>query len=616
MNLFNLFAKLTLDTSGYDKGLKSAEKSGASFASKLGTAFKAGAKVVTGFITTVIAAGTAVAALAGKTISLGDSIDKNAQKLGLSTKAYQQWSIAAQLAGTDASTLQTGIRQLTKFTEDLSKGTGDSLLTLQKLGIGYEDFMSMGFDDQLKTVVTAMQGLEDATEKTRVAQELFGSRAYQELMPLLNQEAGSIDELFASFEDLGLIIGDDVVKESAALNDQLTLMKTKASIVASDLMSQLYPAMEQIFNGLIGIASGSDQAVDSLTDGFLNIINEVAEATPVLVEQLAELVIKLINGLTQSDVLSKLVKSLVAVVNDILLTITEPSFLNSFIDLLLDLTVSLIQSLVNVDWSKILVNLVDVLFDTVFSLLENPELITSLIDLGIEIIKALFDAMVKYAGRYLDMLSSGEFWSKLLDFGKKVGIGLVNAIIDGLNMLANFTIPGLTIGEWKLWDDTRVSLFNIPHIGESGSSSSSSGANSSTNQVRVTLPDGTSLSKPKASNTGRGSGGRYAMADGGMFEQGNWYLAGESGAELVASSAHGTGVTNIDQFTEAMFNAMKAYDLRGMIASATQEVIESILTKNNMVVQIGDREFNAYVFDTVESGLSRRGLKSLSDMRY
>ena len=48
-------------------------------------------------------------------------------------------------------------------------------------------------------------------------------------------------------------------------------------------------------------------------------------------------------------------------------------------------------------------------------------------------------------------------------------------------------------------------------------------------------------------------------ADGGMVEKGTSFIAGEAGAEVVHTSARGTGVTNIEQFSQAMLQALATY---------------------------------------------------------
>lgn len=48
-------------------------------------------------------------------------------------------------------------------------------------------------------------------------------------------------------------------------------------------------------------------------------------------------------------------------------------------------------------------------------------------------------------------------------------------------------------------------------------------------------------------------------ANGGMVEKGTRFIAGEAGAEVVHTSARGTGVTNIEQFSQAMLQALATY---------------------------------------------------------
>ena len=48
-------------------------------------------------------------------------------------------------------------------------------------------------------------------------------------------------------------------------------------------------------------------------------------------------------------------------------------------------------------------------------------------------------------------------------------------------------------------------------------------------------------------------------ADGGMVKKGTSFIAGEAGAEVVHTSSSGTGVTNIEQFSQAMLQALATY---------------------------------------------------------
>lgn len=538
MNLFNLFAKLVLDSKDYEKGLDEAGKKGSSFASKLGTAMKVGAKAVTGVATAVAVTASAIANLTLKMIDQAGEIDDNAQRLGMTTDQYQLWSMAMQKAGTDVSTLQVAMRELTTFTNELSTGQGDALLTLQKLGIGYEEFMAMDNATQLETIVGALQGMEDQTEKTRIAQELFGNRAYQQLMPLLNEEQGSIQALNETMREQGLIVEEDLIKKGAELGDQVDIMKGKFQAYGLSLVAKVFPAMDMIVNGLLGIAQGSDGATEQFVNGIIEMVDKAVTILPNLLDVASTILIDVIMALVDS--LPGIVPQLATLIEKILFKIVDllPDLLLSAVDIISVLA----DALLHMDWLGLIIKLLGVLLD--------PKL-----------------------------------YAKIGEFGINLGISLINGIIDGLNRLGNIRIPGLTIMGTRIWDDTNITLFNIP---------------------KIPLID--------------------MFANGGMFGdllKGTAYaVAGESGAEIVAQGRYGTGVANVEQIAEAQLLAMERYDMRSEIRRAVEGIVNGLKSGNNsnsniqsilngIVLKIGDKEFKAYVYQVVNEVLENKGLKNL-----
>lgn len=582
MNLYNLFAVLSLDTSKYDKGLKSSEKSASSFASKLGIGFKNVGKVMAGVVSGVVAVGTALAATAVKFINYGDEIDKSSQKLGLSAEAYQKWSLATEMAGGDVATLQTGIRQLNTYIENLSKGQGDALLTLNELGIGYEDFMDMSFDDQLKAIVTAMQGVESQTDKVRIAQELFGSRAYQELLPLLNQEQGSIDELFTSYENLGIVIKDDVIEQSAELNDMFSLLTSSAKSFGMNIVSDTFPALKTLTEGLQGLlTTGDDESVQKFVDGISMILESLIRVAPQFVGKVSDIIIGVLDGLTQGDTLTTLVNELANVVNAILVKLVDmsPTLLNAAVQLF----VSLIGALANIDWETLVPDLVTAIIDAIFALITSGEFYKNLFKLGGALIRGIVEGL-KAAGSSIwdnltELVTSEDARKKFVN----MGIRIVNGIIEGLNKLGNFTIPGLKIGPYQVWGDTHVKLFTIPKI--------------------------------------------KLMAQGGMLDEimssalndfGTLYGVGESGAEIVAQGSRGTGVANVMQIQEADYNAMEAYglptrtDLRNGVSAIVNAMSSNNPTQTQMINSGRSLDLASVLLQIIDNELKNRGHKTLS----
>lgn len=638
MNLFNLFATLTLDNSEYEKKLDQSQKSAGSFSSKVGTAFKTGARAVAGFVTGVAAVGAAIGGLVLKMVDAGSEIDDNAQKIGFSTEAYQYWSLVMQRIGTDASTLSLAIRNMTTFTQNLADGQGDALLTLQKLGIGYEEFMAMTPEEQFYTLIEALQGVTDETERTQLAQDIFGNRVYQELLPLLGMEQGSLEDLRNEFESLGLIMSDDMVKSIAAVGDKLDNLGNLFKVMGLNIAVDFLPEINNILDAFTALVTGSssvEDAMQMIADSFVSVIKKIANAAPNIIEAAGNLIMNVLVGIL--DVISdpEVVGALLNVLMSLLNTAIEliPTLLNS----LLNFATALVLALLDLDWNNLIRTILDALLEIAAKLI--PNLMTSFLDILVALIETLV-TVIPQAISDLFVFASELIKTLMnvlleLDWGNVLA-NFINTILDiAFNMLPNAIVNMLfsvfeTVfdlfftkeGQQLFLDfgkNLAESLINgLISVVESGVNLIIDGLNNllsiKINGKKIIGTDIPHISLP-----------RVNFAEGGMFPEdvGTLYaLAGESGAEIVARGARGTGVANIEQIADAQYMAMRDYDLRGAIQEAAVAIVNGIVDglsdtdegNRNMpiIVQIGDKNFNGYIVNAVNSTLRAQGRKSLN----
>ena len=103
MDIFDLSAKISLDTKDYEKGINSAQEGTSNFGNKLKSGLANAAKVATAALAATTAAVSAVAVSLTKGVEsiaeYGDNIDKMSQKMGLSAEAYQEWDAIMQHSG-------------------------------------------------------------------------------------------------------------------------------------------------------------------------------------------------------------------------------------------------------------------------------------------------------------------------------------------------------------------------------------------------------------------------------------------------------------------------------------------------------------------------------------
>ena len=565
MNLFNLFARLFLDTKDFDENLDKSQKKASSFSSKAGTVFKAGARAVTAFATTVAAASTAIAVLGTKMINFAGDIDDNAQRIGMSTDDYQLWAFAIEKAGGDAQTLAKAVQNISVFTEKLAEGNGDALLTLQKLGIEYDDFMKADNAGKLKMIVESLQGMEDQTEKTRLAQEIFGSETVQKLMPLLNEERGSIDKLNEELKKQGLVIDKDLIKAGADLGDQIQFLTKKFQVMGLSIASKLFPEISLLIDGISDLASGSKDGAQKIADAFIGIADKIFQALPDILDVVGDLVLALFDGLIKliPEVVPKLFKFLEQIIIKLIQMI--PSLTKS----LFKLVEALIDGLLDMDWGEILIQLIESVFQI------TPMLIDTLSHIFSSLINKVFFKV-----------TDSDFWKKVGDFGLRFGKAMINSVIASFEAGINFIVDrvnDITAKLSKVW--TWTGLDAIPEI-------------------------------PHAKIPRLAKGGMLDDLKGTMFA-----IAGEDGAEVVAHGSQGTGVANVQQIAEAQYSAMEQYNVKETIATAAAAIVNGIVTgisrmrsdaPDSYILRIGDKDFKAWVTEAVNQSLLAKGRKSLN----
>ena len=299
MNLFELFAKLSLDSSDYEKGISDAEKSAKELSDKWGkgtTQMKSGLKDVGVGVGVLGGLGGVAFKAADGVASTADEIDKMSQKLGLSREAYQEWDYVMNLAGADINSTTAGMKTLVNKFEDAKSGTQSSIEAFEKLGLSMSDMQNMSQEDLFKTVIYKLQDMGDSTERTALATDLLG-RSATELRPLLNQTSEATEEQIQHLHDLGGVMSDDAVKDGAAFKDSLTSLKASFQGATASLLKELVPAITKLM----------DKISKFVADGGLEKIMKVMkELTPVVVALVGAFatfkvisgVAKIVSGLT------------------------------------------------------------------------------------------------------------------------------------------------------------------------------------------------------------------------------------------------------------------------------------------------------------------------------
>lgn len=294
-NIFELMGKIKIDNSEASEALQQTHEQAEQTSSGIGGAFQSIGGVVQsigGKISdfgqslmplsgTVTAIGTALGATAMKTASWTDNIDKMSQKLGISRQAYQEWDYILSQNGASIDSMKMGMKTLTNTLDGVVQSGSTAGTAFERLGLSFDDLAGKSQEEVFETTITALQGVESETERAALANDLFG-RSGQELAPLLNAGAGSVEELKNKAHELGLVMDDDVIDAGVEMTDAMDTMKRALITVGAAIATAVMPVITSFADTVSNAIPGIREKVQSMADAWNNLPGPVRKVITVI----------------------------------------------------------------------------------------------------------------------------------------------------------------------------------------------------------------------------------------------------------------------------------------------------------------------------------------------
>lgn len=264
--IFRLFGSIFIDSSQAEASLSKTDDKAKEVQDTLAGTVKKAASWAAGTAAAITAATVAVFKVADSVAAVGDEIDKQSQKLGISAQAYQEWDAILGHCGASMDSLKAGMKTLSKAIAD---GSADQVAAFQAVGLSLDEVQQMSTEDVFAAVITGLQGMEEGAERTNIATTLLG-RSAQELGPLLNTSAEATEEMRQTVNDLGGVMSDEAVAASAQFKDALQDLETAAGWFKRELVANILPYVTAGMQGLTNAMMQAKNWVVTLKDNFVS----------------------------------------------------------------------------------------------------------------------------------------------------------------------------------------------------------------------------------------------------------------------------------------------------------------------------------------------------------
>ena len=375
------------------------------------TGLAVGTVAVGALATAATAAGKQVWDMAQEVSSAGDEIDKGSQKLRVSAEDYQRMRYAAELSGTSIETLATAQKNLA----------------------------ASGKDIDLRQAIDQVASIEDADKRAAAATELFGKKAGQEMLPLLNAGKEGIQAMYDEAEAYGMVMSNDAVKASAAFQNSLNKMQGTITGLKNEMIGKLLPGLTGLTNGFTELLNGNpDAGIEMISGAVRDLLAQVEALAPTVLQIGGEILQALAEAVLQNA------PALVNTGTPILIELIGGIIDN--LDLLLDAALELIDSLIeglNNNSSKLTSTAFTLITRLVTGLLNMlPELMEVGINLVVALVEGLSDpnmmtqiieAAITCAAKLVEGLIGAV--PSVLDAGWQLVKGLWQGISDSVGWL-------------------------------------------------------------------------------------------------------------------------------------------------------------------------------------
>jgi len=207
------YVKMFVVDGEFKKGLQNSKKSLQDFATQAG-------KISAAFAAAGAAIAGSLLASAKGFAAAGAALDDMSQRTGIAAGALSEIGYAAKMSGTDLTTLETGLKAMSKALYDADEESKSAQDTLANLGLSISDLQGQTPESQFLKIADAISKVSDPTRQAALALKVFGG-AGQKLLPLLAGGSEAIAKMRKEGVSLGQTFTSDMASGAAALDDEL-----------------------------------------------------------------------------------------------------------------------------------------------------------------------------------------------------------------------------------------------------------------------------------------------------------------------------------------------------------------------------------------------------------
>ena len=230
---------------------------------EVGTAIEGAGKKLAPFSAAAGGVIAAAGAIAKKASDLGDDIDEMSERFDISSDTIQRWSYLSIQSGVETNTFSRALIRMRAAMADIAAGASNKATdVLQSLGISPDKFKNS--EEMFDGIIQALRQVEDSTLQTAYANEIFGDKIANDMLPYIRIADETLAQYNAEFDAMPTLTAEQV-KALDHLSDSYTRFTTSMQYAAAQMGAALAPIMERV---LVLVEEKLVPAIQKLADWF------------------------------------------------------------------------------------------------------------------------------------------------------------------------------------------------------------------------------------------------------------------------------------------------------------------------------------------------------------
>ena len=299
-SLDDITTSLELDNSDFDKSLADSENLGSSFKESIGSTFGDLKSIITasGVALAITGIVNSIKEAVNLTAQTADGIDKGSKRLNISTKNYQAWNHALEQSGASITDLQKGILLMNTYlngdkSDEMTKAFEKLKINVDEAGTSTENLV-----EKTLMALAGFKGTKD--ERGLLVTTLFG-KGGTNLNAFLDEGEAGVKKLLGEADQLGLIMGDDEIKNAVAYGDAVSNLNKELYAIKTAYVADIIPVLKDATEWLTSLLQTFNprkrenalvetfQEIDKATLSSIESLEQKEAKAQAIIDKLAEM---------------------------------------------------------------------------------------------------------------------------------------------------------------------------------------------------------------------------------------------------------------------------------------------------------------------------------------